>query len=89
VQRREYGTERERERERESTLHRGELNNLHSSTVIIRMMNSMTMKLAEYVAYMRPIRDSYTFLLENKKERDHLLDLSVDGRIVLSFMLNK
>lgn len=49
----------------------------------------MTKRLSEYVAYMPTIRDSYTFLLENMKERDYFLDLSVDERIVLFFILKK
>jgi hypothetical protein len=38
---------------------------------------------------MEEVRNAHSILMENLKERDHLEDLGVDGKITLEWMLGK
>jgi hypothetical protein len=63
-------------------LHNEELNNLYSSPTIFRVIKSRRKRWAGHVARMGK-GESYTvFWCGNLKERDHLGDLGIDGRIM-------
>jgi hypothetical protein len=64
-------------------LHNEELHDLYSSPTIMRVMKSRKMRWAGYVARMGR-GEAYTgFWWENPRERDHLVDSDLDGRIIL------
>jgi hypothetical protein len=64
-------------------LHNEELNDLYSSPNIVRVITSRRMRCAGHVARMGRC-ESYTgFWWANLRERDHLEDPGVDGRIIL------
>jgi hypothetical protein len=64
-------------------LHNEELNDLYSSPSIFRVIKSRRMRWARHVANMGR-GEAYTwFWWENLRERDHLGDLGVGGRIIL------
>ena len=65
-----------------------DLSDTYSSLNIIRVIISRRTKWAEHVIRMGEKRDVYRVLLGNLRERDHLEDPGVDGRIILrwSFM---
>jgi hypothetical protein len=65
------------------TLHNEELHDLYSSSNIIRMINSRGIGWAKHVARMREKRGLGG---ENLRERYHLEDLGVDGRIILNWI---
>jgi hypothetical protein len=70
-------------------LHDEELHNLYSVTYTIRMMKSRRMRLAEYVAHVGEMRNSYKILVGKSQRRDHSDDLGVDWKIILEWMLGK
>jgi hypothetical protein len=55
----------------------------------IRMIKSIRMKWVGHVARVRESRDAYRVLVGKLSERDHLEDLSLDGRIVLKWVFKK
>jgi len=63
-------------------LHIEELNDLYSSPNILRVIRSIRMRRAGHVARMGERRVIYRVWWGNLRERDHLEDLSVDGRIL-------
>ena len=64
-------------------LHNEELNNLHSSPNIIRVIQIRRMQWAGHVVTMGERRGVYRVLVgENLRERDHLGDPGVNGRIM-------
>ena len=64
-------------------LHNEELNDLYSSTNIVRVIESRRMRWAGYVARMGEWRDVYRVWCGNLRERHHLGDPGIDGRIIL------
>jgi hypothetical protein len=65
-------------------LHNEELNDLYSSPNIIRVIKSKRIRGTANVARMRKKRGAYRFFWwRNLRDRDHLKDPSVDGRIIL------
>jgi hypothetical protein len=52
-------------------LHNEELHNLYSSSSIIRIIKSRSMRWVRHVARMGEKRDHKGFSWENQKERDH------------------
>ena len=65
-------------------LHNEELNDLYSSPNIVWMIKLRKMRWAGHVASMGETAEVHTGLcLGNLRERDHLEDLGVDGRIKL------
>ena len=77
-------------------LHNEELNDLHSSTNIVRVIKSRRMRRAGQVAHMGQRRGAYGAekgriqgWWENLRERVHLGDPEVDGRIILRCIFRK
>ena len=70
-------------------LHNEELNDLYSSSDIIRVIKSRRMRWAGYVARMGERRGVFWFWWGNLRERDHLGDPSVDGRIIVRCIFRK
>jgi hypothetical protein len=64
-----------------------ELNDLHCSSNIVRVMKSRRIRWVWHVAR-RGRREAYTgFWWGNMRERDHLGDLGVDGRIIINLTI--
>ena len=70
-------------------LHNEELNDLYSSPNIFRMVKSRRMRWAGHVARMTERRGYTGFWWGSLKERDHLGDPDVDGRIILRWIFRK
>jgi len=64
------------------------LNDLHSSTNIIRVIKS-GMGWAGHVARMRDSIGATGFWWANRREKDHLEDPGVDGRLIFRWILRK
>jgi hypothetical protein len=81
---------REREREREKVTRtenmiQGELHDLYCSPNIIRL-NWRRMRYVGHETNLKKIRNAYTTPLNTKvSARNHLVDLSVDRRIILKW----
>jgi len=70
-------------------LHNEELNDLYCSPNTVRVIQSRRMRRAGHVARMGR-RQAYTgFWWRNLRERDHLEDPGVDGRIILRWIFRK
>jgi len=69
-------------------LHNEELNDLHSSPSIVRVIKSRRMRWAGHVARMRERRDVYRVLM-GKLERKRQLWRCVDGRTILRWIFRK
>jgi hypothetical protein len=67
-------------------LHNEELNDLYCSPDIIRLIKSRRMRLAGHAALMGEKRGYTGFWWEKLRERDHLEDPGVDGRIILGWV---
>jgi hypothetical protein len=68
-------------------LHYGELNDLYSSPSIVRMIKSRIMRWDGYLAYRgrRKVFSRFWYL----RERGHLLDPRIDGKIILGWNCRK
>ena len=89
VLRRIFGPERNEVTGDWRKLHNEELHYLYSSPNIFRVTKSRRMRRAGHVARMGE-GDTYTgFWWGNLKEKDHLEDPGVDGRIILSWIFKK
>jgi len=53
---------------------------LYASQNIIRLIKSRRTRWAEHVARMGEMRNAYTILVGTFERKDHLEDLSVDGK---------
>ena len=83
VLRRTYRSKRDEVTGEWRKVHKEELNDLYSSPNIVRMIKSIRMRQARHVASMGR-GEAYTgFKWGNLRERDHLGDPGVDGKIVL------
>jgi hypothetical protein len=67
-------------------LHNEELDDLYSSPNIIRVIKSRRMRWAGHVARMGREKAYTEFWWGKLKERDHLRDPGVDGRIILRWI---
>ena len=70
-------------------LHNGELDYLYCSPNIFRVIESRRVRWAGHVARMGERRGVYRIWWGNIRERDHLEDPGVDGRITLRWILRK
>ena len=70
-------------------LHIEELNDLYSSPNIIRLIKSRRIRWAGHVARMGESTDYTGLWWGNVKERDHLGDPGVNGRIILRWIFRK
>jgi len=71
-------------------LHNKELNDLYSSLRIVGAIKSRRMRWAGHVARMGEKGEAYTeFWWGNLRERNHLGDAGVDGRIILRLIFRK
>jgi len=86
VLRRIFGPRREEVTGEWRRLHNGELNDLYSSPIIVRMIKSRRMRWAGNVARMGEERGCIGSWWGNRKERDHRRDLDVDGWIILGWI---
>jgi hypothetical protein len=66
-----------------------ELNDLYVSPNIVRVIKLRRMRWAGHVARMKERRGVYMFLWGNLRERDHLGDPGVDGRIIFRWIYRK
>jgi len=70
-------------------LHNEELNDLYSSPHIIQVIKLRRMKLAGNIACMGERRGVSRVLVGKPEEGDHLEDRSIDGRIILIWIIRK
>jgi hypothetical protein len=70
-------------------LHNEELHDLYSSPTIVRVIKSKRMRWAGQVARIGREAVCTGFWWENRRERDHFVDLSVDGMIILRRIFRK
>jgi hypothetical protein len=83
-----FGHKRDEVRGEWRKLHIEYHHDMHSSPNIVRMIKSK-MRWAMYVARMVECRGVYRILLENLRERDHLVDPDVDGSKILRWLFKK
>jgi hypothetical protein len=81
--RRAFGPKGDEETREWRKLHNDELNDLYSSPNIFRVIKSKRMRWAGHVARLGKRRGVYRVLMGNLRERVHLEDPGVDGRIIL------
>jgi hypothetical protein len=89
VLRRIFGPKRDEVTAEWRKLHNEELNNLYSSPDIIRLVKSRRMRLAGHVARIGEERKVYKVLAGNPKERDHLEDQGVGGKMGSEWILGR
>jgi hypothetical protein len=89
VLRRIFGPKRDEVTGQWRKLHNGELHNLYSSPDIIRQIKSRRMRWAGHVARMGEGRNVYRVWWESPKEKDHLEDQGVDGRMGSKWILGR
>ena len=70
-------------------LHNEELNDLYSSPIIVRLINSRRMRWAGHLARMGERGGAYRVLVGKPEGRSHLRDPGVDGRIILRWIFRK
>jgi len=88
VTRRIFGPKRDEVIGKWRKLHNEELYDLYSSPKIIRVVKSRRMRWAEHVARMEE-RDVLQGFCGEMRERDHLENPGVDGRIILRWIFRK
>ena len=70
-------------------LHNEELNDMYCSPYIVQMIKSRRMRFLGQVASLGEKRRLYKVLVGNLRERDHLEDPGIDGRIILRLIFRK
>jgi hypothetical protein len=90
VLRRIFGPKREVVKGEWRKLHYEELSDLYSSPNIVRVIKSRRMGWAEHIARLQARKSvQHGFWWGNLRERDHLEDPDVDGRIKLRWIFRK
>jgi hypothetical protein len=89
VLRRIFGPKRDEVTGEWRKLHSEELHNMYSSPDIIRQIKSRRMRWAGHVARMGEGKNCTRFWWERTKEKDHLKDKGVDGRMGLEWILGR
>jgi hypothetical protein len=89
VLRRIFGPKRDEVTGEWRKLHYEELNDLYSSLNIIRVIKSRRMKLAGHVELWERVEMLAGLWGRNLKERDHLENRGLDGRIILRWIFRK
>jgi hypothetical protein len=89
VLRRIFGPKRDEVTGEWRKLHSEELHDLYSSPDIIMQIKSRRMRWAGHVARMGEGRNVYRVWWESPKEKDHLKDQSVDGRMGSKWILER
>jgi hypothetical protein len=89
VLRRIFGPKRDEVTGEWRKLHNEELNNLYSSSNIVRVIKSRRMGRSGHVTRMGEGRGVYRVLVANMRVRDHWGDPGVDGRIILGWIFRK
>ena len=89
VLRRESGPKRDEVRAELRKLHNEELNDQYSSLNIVRVIKSRRFRWAGHLARIGRGEVCTGFWWGNLRERDHLEDPGVDGRIILSWIFRK
>jgi hypothetical protein len=89
VLRRIFGPKRDEATGEWRRLHNEELNDLYSSPNIIRVIKSRRMRWAGNVTPMGKSEVSTGFWWGDLRERDHLGDQGVDGKIILKWTFKK
>ena len=84
-----FGPKRDEVTEEWRKLHNEELNDLYCSPNIFRVIKSRRMRWPGHVARMRKGEVYTGFWWGNLRERDHLGDPGVDGRIILRWIFIK
>jgi hypothetical protein len=70
-------------------LHNDELNDLYSSSDIIRVIKSRRMRCAGHVARMGDSRSVYRVLVGKPERKRSLEDTGLDGKIILRWIVKK
>jgi hypothetical protein len=70
-------------------LHKDELNDIHSSPNIVRVIKSRRRRWAGHVALWGRVEVYTVFWLGNVRERDHLEDPGLDGSTILRWIFRK
>jgi len=89
VLRRVFGPERDGITGKWRKLHNEELSDLYCSPSIFRVIKPRRLRWAGYVACLGERRDEYRIWWGNLRERDHLGDPGIDGRIILRWIFRK
>jgi hypothetical protein len=89
VLRRIFGPKRDEITGESRTLHNEYLNDLYSSPNIFQVIKKTNMRWAGHVVRVGKSRGVCRILVGNMRERDHLEDLRVDGKKILSWIYRK
>ena len=89
VLRRIFGSRRDEVTGKGRQLHNEELNDLYSSPYIARVVTSRRMRWAVHVEYMGRGEAHIWFRWGNLRERNHVEDPGIDGRIILKGIFRK
>jgi len=84
-----FGPKRVKVAEGWRRLYSEKFHNLYALQNIIRVTKSRWMKWVGHVARMEETKNAYKMLVENLKRRDYSLDVDVDRRLILEWILGK
>jgi hypothetical protein len=84
-----FGSKRDEVTREWRKLHNEELNDPYSSPNIVRVIKSRRIRWVGHVARLGERKGIYRHWWGNMRERDHLRDTGVDGRIILRWIFRK